>query len=67
MSVLEQKEKNLAEAVALLIAEIHKSFPAGATHPIAPYGDEDFTLAVEIPAASIENRLWMNAFAMSCE
>jgi len=50
MNVLELKEKNLAEAVALLIEEIHKSFPVGATHPIAPYGDEDFTLAVELPA-----------------
>ncbi len=36
MSVLEQKEKNLAEAVALLIAEIHKSFPAASSGPIAP-------------------------------
>ena len=50
MNVLELKEKNLAEAVALLIEEIHKSFPVGAIHPIAPYGDEDFTLAVELPA-----------------
>ena len=50
MSVLEHKEKNLAEVVALLIAEIYKSFPAAATHPVAPYEDEDFTLAVEIPA-----------------
>ena len=49
MSVLELKEKNLAEAVALLIAENHKSFSAGAIHLVAPYGDEDFTLAVEIP------------------
>ena len=46
MSVLEHKEKNLAE----VIAEIHKSFPAAATHPIAPYEDEDFTLAVDIRA-----------------
>ena len=57
MSVLELKEKNLAEAVALLIAEIHKSFPAGATHPVAPYGDEDFTLAVEIPAGPNRERV----------
>ena len=50
MSVLEQKEKNLVEGGALLIAEIHKSFPAASTGPIAPYKDEDFTLAVEIPS-----------------
>ena len=48
MSVLEQKEKSLAEAVARLIAEIHDTFPTVSTRPIPPYEDEDFTLEVKI-------------------
>ncbi|MBI4330318.1 MAG: hypothetical protein HY673_03440 [Chloroflexi bacterium] len=51
MSVLEKREKSLAEAVAILIEEIHKSFPAVSTCPIPPYEDEDFTLEVKIPVA----------------
>jgi hypothetical protein len=50
MSVQEQREKSLAEAVAILVEEIHKSFPAVSTRPIPPYEDEDFTLEVRIPA-----------------
>lgn len=50
MSVLEKKEKSLAEAVAILVEEIHKSFPAVSTCPIPPYEDEDFTLEVRIPS-----------------
>jgi hypothetical protein len=50
MSVQEQREKSLAEAVAILVEEIHKSFPAVSVRPIPPYEDEDFTLEVRIPA-----------------
>ena len=50
MSTLEQKGKSLAEAVAILIEEIHQSFPAISTRPLPPYEDEDFTLEVRIPA-----------------
>jgi hypothetical protein len=50
MSVLEKKERNLAEAVAILVEEIHKSFSAVSTRPIPPYEDEDFTLEVRIPS-----------------
>jgi hypothetical protein len=49
MSVLEQREKSLAEAVAVLVEEIHQSFPAVSTRPVPPYEDEDFTLEVRIP------------------
>jgi hypothetical protein len=51
MSVVEQRERNLAEAVAILVEEIHRSFPTVSTHPIPPYEDEDFTLEVKIPAS----------------
>ncbi len=51
MSVVEQRERSLAEAVAILVEEIHRSFPAVSTHPIPPYEDEDFTLEVKIPAS----------------
>ena len=50
MNVVEQKEKSLAEAVAILVEEIHRSFPNVSTRPIPPYEDEDFTLEVKIPA-----------------
>jgi len=49
MSIVEQREKSLAEAVAILIEEIHKSFPIASTRPVPPYEDEDFTLEVKIP------------------
>ncbi len=49
MSVVEQREKSLAEAVAILVEEIHRSFPTVSTRPIPPYEDEDFTLEVRIP------------------
>jgi hypothetical protein len=50
VSIVEQREKSLAEAVAILVEEIHKSFPAASTRPVPPYEDEDFTLEVKIPA-----------------
>lgn len=50
MSVLEKRERSLAEAVAILVEEIHKSFPTVSTRPISPYEDEDFTLEVRIPS-----------------
>ena len=49
MSVQEQQEKSLAEAVAILVERIHQSFPTVSTRPIPPYEDEDFTLEVNIP------------------
>jgi hypothetical protein len=48
MSVLDKRERGLAEAVAILVEEIHKSFPAVSTRPLPPYEDEDFTLEVRI-------------------
>ena len=50
MSALEQRERSLAEAVAILVEEIHKSFPTVSTRPISPYEDEDFTLEVRTPS-----------------
>ena len=50
MSVVEKKrERSLAEAVAVLVEKIHRSFPTATTRPIPPYEDEDFTLEVKIP------------------
>jgi hypothetical protein len=36
MSVVEQREKSLAEAIAVLVKEIHKSFPTVSTRPLPP-------------------------------
>lgn len=49
MSVVEKREKTLAEAVAILIEEIHRSFPGASTRPIPLYEDEDFALEVRMP------------------
>ena len=50
MSRVEQHDKSLAEAVAVLIEVIHQSFPVVAISPVPAYEDEDFTLEVRIPA-----------------
>jgi len=50
MSVVDPREKRLAEAVAILVDAIHHDVPAASTKPLPPYDDEDFTLEVRIPA-----------------
>jgi hypothetical protein len=50
MSMVEKREKSLAEAVAILLEKIHRSFPPVSTRPISPYEDEDFTLEIKILA-----------------
>ncbi|MGE3542248.1 MAG: hypothetical protein AB7N91_33150 [Candidatus Tectimicrobiota bacterium] len=50
MSVVQPQDKRLAEAVAVLIAAIHREVPTAAMRPLPPYDDEDFTLEVQIPA-----------------
>ncbi len=42
MSLVEKRKRSLAEAVAILVAAIHTSFPSVSTHPSPPYEDEDF-------------------------
>jgi hypothetical protein len=60
MSVVEKQERSLAEAVAILVEEIHQAFPAASTRPLPPYEDEDFALEVKIPA-DLERDEVMNA------
>ncbi len=50
MSVVEPREKRLAEAVAVLVDAIHHDVPMALTRPLPPYDDEDFTLEIRIPA-----------------
>ena len=49
MSVVDPREKRLAEAVAVLVEAIHHDVPMASTRPLPPYDDEDFTLEVQIP------------------
>ena len=51
MSNVQPQDKRLAEAVAVLIAAIHREVPTATLRPLPPYDDEDFTLDVQIPAA----------------
>ena len=60
MTIVEKRERSLAEAAAVLVEKIHKSFPAVSTRPIPPYEDEDFTLEVRIPAGMYREEV-MNA------
>jgi hypothetical protein len=57
MSVVEKREKSLAEAVAILVEEIHRSFPTVSTRPIPLYEDEDFALEVRIPGNMDRNEV----------
>jgi hypothetical protein len=57
MSMVEKQEKSLAEAVAVILEKIHRSFPAVSTRPIPPYEDEDFTLEIKIPADMDRDRV----------
>jgi hypothetical protein len=57
MSVAEKRERSLAEAVAILVEAIHRSFPSVSTRPIPPYEDEDFTLEVRIPGSMDRNEV----------
>jgi hypothetical protein len=50
MRIVGKREKRLAEAVAILVEEIHRSFPTASTRPIPSYEDEDFTLEIRIPS-----------------
>ena len=60
MSVVEKKARSLAEAMAIMVEKIHRSFPGVSTHPIPPYEDEDFTLEVKIPESMDRDEV-MNA------
>lgn len=50
MSRVEQHDRSLAEAVTVLVGAIHQAFPVVSISPVPPYDDEDFALAVRIPA-----------------
>jgi hypothetical protein len=50
MKGLERRERSMAEAVAILVAAIHRSFPTALTRPLPPYEDEDFTLEDKMPS-----------------
>ena len=60
MSIADKRDRSLAEAVAILVETIHRSFPTVSTHPIPPYEDEDFALEVMIPGNMDRNEV-MNA------
>ncbi len=55
--MVEKRERSLAEAVAILVAAIHTSFPTVSTHPSPPYEDEDFTLEVTISVEMDRNEV----------
>ncbi|HEY5867674.1 MAG TPA: hypothetical protein VI542_19305 [Candidatus Tectomicrobia bacterium] len=45
-------EQRLALAVTRFIQEVHRRLPHARLEPMTPYEDEDFTLAVSVPAGT---------------
>ena len=49
-------DQQLAFAVTRFIEEVHRQVPQARLEPMTPYEDEDFTLAVIVPAGVDEER-----------
>src|SRR5713101_4079367 len=47
-------DQRLAFAVTRFIEDVHRRVPQARMEPLTPYGDEDFTLAVIVPAGTDE-------------
>ena len=47
-------DQRLALAVTRFIEDVHRRFPQARLEPMTPYEDEDFTLAVIVPAGTDE-------------
>ena len=52
-------------AVTRCIEEVHKQVPQARLEPMTPYEDEDFTLAVIVPAGVDEERVLDQCLAAS--
>ena len=60
-----REEQRLALAVARFIEEVHQRLPQARLEPMTPYEDEDFTLAVFVPAGTDEERALDQCLAAS--
>ena len=49
-----RNDQRLALAVTRFIEEVHRRLPQARLEPMTPYEDEDFTLAVIVPAGTDE-------------
>lgn len=58
-------EQQLAFAVTRFIEEVHKHVPRARLEPMTPYEDEDFTLAVIVPAGTDEEAVLDQCLAAS--
>jgi hypothetical protein len=58
-------DQRLAFAVTRFIEEVHKQVPQARLEPMTPYEDEDFTLAVIVPAGADEETILDQCLAAS--
>ncbi len=58
-------DQRLAFAVTPFIEEVHRQVPQERLEPMTPYEDEDFTLAVIIPAGIDEEKVLDQCLAAS--
>ena len=58
-------DQRLAFAVTRFIEEVHRQVPQARLEPMTPYEDEDFTLAVIIPAGIDEEKVLDQCLAAS--
>jgi hypothetical protein len=58
-------DQRLALAVARFIEDVHRRCPQARLEPMTPYEDEDFTLAVIVPAGTNEEAVLDQCLAAS--
>ena len=60
-----RNDQRLAVAVTRFIADIHRRIPQARVEPMAPYEDEDFTLAVIVSTGTDEEAVLDQCLAAS--
>jgi hypothetical protein len=60
-----RNDQRLALAVTRFIEDVHRRCPQAQLEPMTPYEDEDFTLAVIIPAGTDEEAVLDQCLAAS--
>jgi len=58
-------DQRLAFAVTRFIEDVHRRVPQARMEPLTPYEDEDFTLAVIVPAGTDEEAVLDQCLAAS--
>ena len=65
MEIVRFNTARIMLAVTRFIEEVHRQVPQARLEPMTPYEDEDFTLAVIVPAGVDEERILDQCLAAS--